>query len=188
MRSLQNMAEAMRELILYACPEGELALRLQAYYKESCADCGPNAAHRYPPHITLTGFFHDTAESIPVYSLALRQALSMAKKKVHCTVRIERMIFEPNFHGLVIESPWLKHMTASFAAMAQSPTRAAAVRLKDWLHLSLAYDFGAGQATHLKHLAIEMIDLSAQVDWEVRLYERHGVDQWRVLVGWPVRR
>lgn len=182
------MANLHRELILYACPEGELAMRLQAYYAQSRQECGANAAHRYPPHITLTGFYHDTAESISIYTLALRQALSMAHKKARCTVRIERMMFEPNFHGLVIESPWLKHMTATFASLAKSTTRADAIRLKDWLHLSLAYEFDAAHATHLKHLAIELVDVSAQVDWEVRLYERHGDDQWRVLAGWPARR
>lgn len=181
------MNDAQRELILYACPEGELAMRLQAYYEQARDDCGPNAAHRYPPHITLTGFFHDSSASTSRYTLALREALSMAHKKARCTVRIERMMFEPNFHGLVIASPWLKHMTATFAAQAKSSTRSDALRLKDWLHLSLAYDFDVVHATHLKHLAIELVDISAQVNWEVRLYERYGNDQWRVLAGWPMK-
>jgi ubiquitin-associated SH3 domain-containing protein len=181
------MDNALRELILYACPQGELTMQLQAYYEQARAECGPNSAHRYPPHVTLTGFFHDTSASVSSYALALRQALSMAQKKARCDVRIARMMFEPNFHGLVIESAWLKHMTATFASLAKSTTRADVLRLKDWLHLSLAYDFDAGQATHLKHLAIELVDVSAQVDWEVRLYERHGDNQWRVLAGWPVR-
>lgn len=182
------MDNAHRELILYACPEGALAMHLQAYYEQARAECGPNAAHRYPPHISLTGFFHDNSDSIASYTLAFKQALSMAQKKARCDVRIERMMFEPNFHGLVIESAWLKHLTATFASLAKSKTRADVLRLKDWLHLSLAYDFGASQATHLRHLASETIDISAKVDWEVRLYERHGADQWRVLAGWPAQK
>lgn len=181
------MDNALHELIVYACPEGELAMRLDAYYQYARDECGPNAAHRFPPHITLTGFYHDTTASLSIYTRALREALSSAQKKARCVVRIERMLFEPNFHGLVIDSPWLKHMTASFASLAKSSTRADALRQKDWLHLSLAYEFDAGQATHLKHLAMEWIDLSAQVDWEVRLYERRDKDQWRILAGWPVR-
>jgi ubiquitin-associated SH3 domain-containing protein len=181
------MDKSLRELILYACPEGELAMQLDLYYQQSREACGPNSAHRYPPHITLTGFYHDTQASFDAYIKALRKALSLGQKRARCEVRIERMMFEPNFHGLVIESPWLKHMTASFASLATSDTRTDAIRLKDWLHLSLAYDFDAGHATHLRHLAIELIDPSAKVDWEARLYERHSGDQWRILAGWPVK-
>ena len=176
------------ELILYACPLGDLAMRLESYYEVARQECGANSAHRYPPHITLTGFYHDTAASVLLYARALREAMKAAQKKARCVVRIERMMFEPNFHGLVIDSPWLRHMTASFASLAQSSTRSDALRLKDWLHLSLAYDFDPSKATHLKHLAIEWIDLSAQVDWEVRLYERYGDDQWRIHAGWPLTR
>jgi ubiquitin-associated SH3 domain-containing protein len=182
------MDNALSELIVYACPEGELAMQLGVYYLHAREDCGPNSAHRYPPHITLTGFFHDTPASIPSYVKALREALSLGQKRARCEVRIERMMFEQNFHGLVIESPWLKHMTASFASLTKSKTRADVIRLKDWLHLSLAYDFAPVQATHLKHLATEMVDIAAQVDWEVRLYERHGDNQWRIHAGWPVNR
>jgi ubiquitin-associated SH3 domain-containing protein len=182
------MDDALRELILYACPEGELAMQLGAYFQNAREDCGSNSAHRYPPHITLTGFYHDTPASIPIYVNALRKALSLGQKRVRCEVRIERMMFDQNFHGLAIESPWLKHLTASFAALATSKTRADAIRLKDWLHLSLAYDFQPAHATHLKHLANALVDISAPVNWEVRLYERHGGDQWRIHAGWPVNR
>ena len=54
-------AIAICEFIVYACPVGTLAGQLDLFFARSRAECGENAAHAYPPHCTLTGFFHSQA-------------------------------------------------------------------------------------------------------------------------------
>jgi ubiquitin-associated SH3 domain-containing protein len=47
---------------------------------------------------------------------------------------------------------WLKALMMDFAARVDSPTRTDALRLKDWLHLSLAYGFSPASAVPLETL------------------------------------
>jgi ubiquitin-associated SH3 domain-containing protein len=162
----------LRELIVYACPVGPLADQLQRYFACAQRDFGPNAAHRYPAHITLTGFFHDVPASVPSYLSCLSRSLKQAEYPA--SIVITDLMCDPHFHGLLIESAWLKQVMAHFALLAQSSTRADALRLKDWLHLSLAYEFLSNQHDGLSALARECIDLHTPVDWEVRFYERAG--------------
>jgi len=173
-----------RELIVYACPTGDLAHQLACYFERTRSAYGPNAAHRYPAHITLTGFFHDDVRSIPAYTGWLQAALRRAARPGQ--IQIEGMMLELNFHGLLIQSPWLKQMMADFASAAHSLTRSDALRLKDWLHLSLAYDFPPQRHLPLKALARETLDLQAAVGWEMRFYERFGKDEWRCHSIWPL--
>jgi ubiquitin-associated SH3 domain-containing protein len=177
--------EALLDLIVYACPTGELAAQLNAFFARSRAEIGPNAAHRYPPHITLTGFFHDTVHSIPTYIHALNITLSAAP--CPAAIHLNGVMFEPHFYGLLIESPWLRNLTQAFSYLANSPTRADAIRLKDWLHLSLAYEFQPEQAASLQAMARAMVDIIAPVGWELCLYERFGRDEWRCHASWPLK-
>jgi len=182
--SSATSADQLCELIVYACPTGALADQLTHYLERTRREFGPNAAHRYPAHITLTGFFHDFPASVPAYRTWLKTALQRMPRPAD--VRIKDVMLELNFHGLLIESAWLKQFAASFAAMAHSLTRADTLRLKDWLHLSLAYEFPPEQHEPLKAIAREMIDVRAEVAWELRFYERVGKDQWRCLSAWPL--
>jgi ubiquitin-associated SH3 domain-containing protein len=179
-----EIKEALLDLIVYACPTGELATQLNAFFARSRAEIGPNAAHRYPPHITLTGFFHDTPSSIPNYVTALREALAAAPRLA--AIHVTGAMYEPHFYGLLIESPWLQNVTKAFAYLANSSTRADAIRLKDWLHLSLAYEFQPEQAKPLQAIARAMVDVTAPAGWELRLYERFGRDEWRCHASWPL--
>ena len=63
------------DLIVYAHPTGELAAQLEQYFETSRDLFGANAAHKYPVHCSLTGFFHDEAASIPIYIDALSSTL-----------------------------------------------------------------------------------------------------------------
>ncbi|BCX03794.1 MAG: hypothetical protein KatS3mg053_1732 [Candidatus Roseilinea sp.] len=171
------MGDASLELIVYACPTGPLADQLDAYYARVRAEHGPNAAHRYPPHITLVGFFRDAPTALPIYVNAAAEALRAAPRPPSIT--ITGAMFEPSFHGLLIESPWLKDLARAFAWLAQSAGRREALRLKDWLHLSLAYEFPPEQHVALATLGRAMVDVAAPVRWELRLYERSGADEWR---------
>ena len=126
------------ELILYACPMGPLAEQIGTYFERSQLQFGANRAHAYMPHCTLTGFFHDQASAIPQYVQATQQALND-----HPTgpVTIDTLRLKPDWHGLELTSPWLEQVAATFAAQTDLPTRLDAIRLKTWLHLSLAYGF-----------------------------------------------
>ncbi|CAN5634059.1 hypothetical protein BH23CYA1_BH23CYA1_13090 [soil metagenome] len=47
----------MPQFIFYACPTGPLAQQLATSFERTQRICGPNTAHAYMPHCTLTGFF-----------------------------------------------------------------------------------------------------------------------------------
>ncbi len=172
--------DAMCEFIIYACPTNVLADQLDTYFRRAKTDVGTNAAHAYMPHCTLTGFFHDEPASIPIYRQALTEALSW----VQCTapvpkISINGMVLYEDSHYLQIESTWLQSIIRRFALLAESPMRSDALRLKDWLHLSLAYGFAPIQHKPLVALAHELINLHVAVGWRLRLYERRGND-WQL--------
>lgn len=178
---------APRELIVYACPTGELARQLDAFLDASRAQCGPNMAHRYMPHCTLTGFFHDEFSAVLVYLDALDQALAQAfRVRPSNAIKVTGMRFLDDFHFLALESDWLQQLTAGFAARATSATRRDEVRLKDQLHVSLAYGFDSAQGPRLAQLAREMVHASAPVAWELRFYERHIGDRWTLHKAWAL--
>lgn len=83
-------------------------------------------------------------------------------------------------------APWLQTLTAEFVARARSRTRQGALRTKDWLHLSLAYEFRPEDSEALATLAREMVDPRADAGWELRLYERHPDRSWMCHASWPV--
>jgi hypothetical protein len=165
---------SMTELIVYACPIGELAEQLEQYFEQSQQRVGKNAAHHYMPHCTLTGFFRDVEAAIPVYLQALDRVLTRSQPYPHPVITITQMAFRPDWHGLELQSDWLKQRIADFATLAQSPTRSNNLRLKTWLHLSLAYEFQSEQATPLAELACQLIQPEVPVEWEVRFYQRRS--------------
>jgi hypothetical protein len=181
------MSDEPAELIVYACPTGPLAAQIAAFFAASLAQHGPNSAHAYPPHITLTGFFHDDAASIALYCAALADARSHALPIMpEAPITISGLLLRPDFIGLTIDSLWLRALSADFALKAASPLRRDAIRLKDWLHLSLAYSFAAEQFQPLQVLALAMIDLATPVGWELRLYQRLPAEQWLCHAAWPL--
>jgi ubiquitin-associated SH3 domain-containing protein len=132
------------------------------------------------PHCTLTGFFEDELTAIPIYTKALENALS----KSNFAIEILGITFKPKWHGLELYSPMLKQLIVNFAKTADSPTRKANLRLKDWLHLSLAYEFPPQQQDKLKTIAEEMINLQASVKWELRFYQQHSDGDWTCHQSW----
>jgi len=173
----------MVSLILYACPTGPLAEQLAHYLAESLHKVGPNAAHQYMPHITLTGFFHDMRETVPAYVALLERLL---RHRAPATITPERLLLTSEFHGIEIVSPDLKALTQEFIAQAPALTRTEALRPKDWLHLSLAYQFPLDQHARLEELAKSHISLETAVAWEVRFYERGVGNQWTCHGSWKV--
>lgn len=171
------------ELILYACPRGPLAAQIEAYFTQSQVQVGPNRAHGYMPHCTLTGFFHDQHSAIPLYVQATQQALN---RHPDGAVTIDALYLKQSWHGLALTSPWLEAVAASFAAQAANvSTRLDDIRLKTGLHLSLAYGFETGQHKALAQLAETLIDITQPVTWHIQFYERHRPGSW--TCHWPIR-
>ena len=77
-------------------------------------------------------------------------------------------------------------LIADFARTAHSPTRRDTLRLKDWLHLSLAYAFAPEQHATLADLARALVDPWAPVSWELRFYERHEDRSWICHARWSL--
>lgn len=175
----------LTELILYACPTGELADQLDRFFARSRALCGENSAHRYMPHCTLTGFFRDLPDAVSLYTRAIDRLLAESRPP-EPVITIRGVTFAENFHGLELESPWLNQLARDFATEAESVTRADVIRPKDWLHLSLAYDFPPEQHATLRDLAESMVTLSAAVRWELRFYERQPGNHWVNHKVWPL--
>ncbi|MBD2258620.1 hypothetical protein [Pseudanabaena sp. FACHB-2040] len=169
----------MPKFIVYACPTGELASQVQRFFEESRRVFGPNAAHAYMPHCTLLSFFEETPNSVPLYTQSLTRAYKRAlRSQPTPAIAVTGFAFRPDWHGLELASPWLRQLMVNFASTTHSPTRKGGLRLKDWLHLSLAYEFSPDQAKGLSQMATELIDPAAAVTWELRYYQRNQDDHW----------
>lgn len=161
------------EFILYACPVGPLAQQIERYFEKSRDRCGPNAAHAYMPHCTLTGFFRDEMSAIATYTQALNAIFSTPSPPLFTeAIHLKPLAFSHRWHGIPIASDQLIQIATAFVAAACSPTRTESIRLKLDLHLSLAYQFDPACERVLKQLATSLIDSSAPVGWELRFYER----------------
>jgi ubiquitin-associated SH3 domain-containing protein len=156
------------ELILYACPKGELADQIHRYFIDAKQQFSWNPAHDYMPHCSLTGFFHDTQDSIPLYVSAIENAL--AEKRSALTepaIAVIDLLFRKDFHGLTLSSDWISGFMACFAAGAPTNSRIDRLRLKYWLHLSLAYRFPESEYDNL-WLVIPDPDTGSAVSSRIR--------------------
>ena len=173
--------------IIYACPVGELNNQLEAYFTKSLQLYGENTAHKYLPHCTLTGFFTDELSSVLFYIEALNKAYIKTKNNnLSLDIEIKQLTFNKNWHGLELQADGLKELIANFAQIENSPTRTEKIRLKDWLHLSLAYDFDCQDGEKLKALATELIDLNSKINWELRFYQKNPDWTWKCLQSWSI--
>lgn len=175
------------QFIVYACPVGDLNGQLEKYFKQSHQLYGENMAHKYMPHCTLTGFFTDALSSIPIYIRALDKAYTEAQgDRLSLNIKIKKITFKENWHGLELQADGLKNLIANFAQLDRSSTRQEKLRLKDWLHLSLAYNFNPDRGEQLKQLAIEIIDINADVNWKLRFYQKNPDWTWKCLQSWSL--
>lgn len=167
------------ELILYVVPVGPLGVAIDAFFSEVAMR--PTKAQLYPPHCTLTGFFHDGADAISRYVTAAA--------RVARPVRVDILQLRTGaWIGLELRSPDLEQLTRDFAAcVASVESRRDAIRVKDWLHLSLAYGHDETDGHDLAQLATKLVDPAAEVTWELRLYERRG-GEWIIHGSWPLPR
>jgi 2'-5' RNA ligase len=165
------------ELILYTVPTGPLARAIDAFFAEVATR--PTRAQDYPPHCTLTGFFHDDAEAIGRYVAAAERVARPVRVDVQLRTSTEWI-------GLEVQSSDLRQLARDFAAAAAPiASRRDPIRLKDWLHVSLAYGHDADATDGLANLATKLVDPAAEVDWVLRLYECRNGD-WITHGSWPL--
>jgi hypothetical protein len=167
------VTEQLTDLIVYATPSGPLGEQINDYLTQTRERFGANTAHQYPAHCTLTGFFHDVPRAIPEYLAALAKATAEMVARTPVPVDIERIRLDGGWYGLELRSPWLIDLAAAFKRHAPNIARPDEVRLKDWLHLSLAYGFEEQHAIELASAA-SSIDIASEVHWEVALWQRDG--------------
>ena len=87
---------------------------------------------------------------------------------------------------VLLYSDNLKTIITNFSQAKTLSSYSAQLRLKDWLHLSLAYDFDPEQVEQLKQLATAIIDLKANVNWELRVYQKNPDWSWKCLQSWKL--
>lgn len=174
------------EFIIYACPLGKLNQQIENFFHKSLSLCGENKAHKYMPHCTLTGFFSDEISSIAYYIEALGKAYSITKDNLDLSITIQQLTFQDDWHGIELKADGLKQLITKFAEIEKSPTRKEELRLKDWLHLSLAYEFNPEERDKLQKLATDIIDLQTSVDWELRFYQKNPNWTWKCLKKWTI--
>ena len=171
----------LAEVILYATPDGPLADRCERFFESSTRRLGPTTAHTYPPHISLTGFFHRSP-----HRLADLIASVNSPGPPPGRVQVTELAIHDGWVGLVIDSPWLLQLTAAFADRDEPVGAEDPIRLKTWLHLSLAYgsDQASGAAIDVvpyAELAARIVDPSAAARWRVGLWRRHHSGGWDEL-------
>jgi ubiquitin-associated SH3 domain-containing protein len=196
-RTLEDHLERL-ELIVYACPLGELAQAIDRYFAMSLAQWGANAAHRYMPHCSLTGFFQewavpespDTMQTLSIYHDVLTDLFGDASVRSTPTIAVKALHFRSDWYGLELESPGIKAKIQTFIQTLQIQHRhqheLAPIRPKEWLHLSLAYEFSSIAAMPLKQLAQDLINPELSIGWEVRFYQRMAGNQWHCHGHWEL--
>ncbi len=171
----------MSELILYATPIGPLADQCRRYFDRLRSDGLATTAQTYPPHCTLTGFFHRLGDRVAATVAEIDGALAAADVAPDGTfpdgeVVVEELVTDDGWVGLRLTSPRLVELAAALASAHRPRPDEDELRIKDWLHLSLAYDTPDLRA-HAA-LAVEVVDPAADVRWQVGLWERRPDGGW----------
>lgn len=164
-----------RELILYATPAGPLAAGCDDYFSHASAR-GPTVAQRYPPHCTLTGFFHREPHRVPEIVDAV-QHLIASNPAPDDAVQIVGLHLRNDWIGLELSSAWLLDLTSRFVDTHQLDDGDDALRPKTWLHLSLAY--GVDDLTPYRSMS-GLVPLTAPSTWDVALWARDN-NRWTRL-------
>ena len=165
------------EFILYATPSGPLAATLDDVFARLAAE-GPTTAQAYPPHCTLTGFFHREPSAAPRLIAELAAARGGDPQPPTGEVEIVALHHRPDWIGFELRSPWLQQLTERFVERHVSRPDDDPLRPKDWLHLSIAY--GEGDLRRAAELT-RPFDLSLPVKWDVDLWQRHDDGAWSRL-------
>lgn len=162
------------ELILYATPTGALGAALDRIFGR-IADRGPTTAQDYPPHCTLTGFFHRHHDEIPRIVAEVDEAVAEIGPPPERAVDVVSLHRRADWIGLELASDWLHAVTAAFVAVHRVDAGDDALRPKAWLHLSIGY--GVDDLTAADAAAREL-DPTVAAPWEIALWQRHRDGHW----------
>jgi hypothetical protein len=165
------------ELILYATPRGPLADALADVF-DRIAETRATTAQEYPPHCTLTGFFHRPTRDVSRIVDELKRSLLDVGTMPSNAVQIAEIHCRDDWVGLELQSPWLTHLTERFVHHHALRAGDDALRPKEWLHLSIAY--GIDDNRHAAR-EIEEVDFVKEVQWDVAIWQRLADGQWNRL-------
>lgn len=182
------------ELILYAEPGGALGARCTEYWASVSAAEATTSAQEFPPHVSLTGFFHRPHDRVAEVTAAFAAALDAAAPAGLDGIRWVGPValeFQANdtWIGLHVEAPWMDAVIAAFVAACPQVAGDDPVRPKSWLHVSLSYGEQfewACAAAETAAVQAGFADLAGESDWSVSLWHRDG-SHWERLVSEPVR-
>jgi ubiquitin-associated SH3 domain-containing protein len=167
---------------------GPLADQINTYFEAAKTNFHWNPAMDYMPHCSLTGFFHDHVAAAPLYTRILDDLFAEGRLILwnEPVLRVTGTVFHDDFHGLTLKSNWLIYLAERFRAEASAAALNNAIRLKEWLHLSFAYQFKPEENKGLEALAKRMITPDAPAVWEVRFYQHHQDKRWTCYGRWPL--
>jgi hypothetical protein len=169
--------DELTSLIVYATPIGELA-EACARYGAMASAVAPTLAQAYPPHCTLTGFFRRSRTEID--RIVGEVTATFGTDPVAAdAVTIRGPVHHGRWLGFELTSRLLHDRTQGFARTHRLCAGDDAIRVKDWLHLSLAY--GVDDLAPYVSAAEQVRWPAAAEAWDVGLWEsrrgtwtRHG--------------
>lgn len=168
------------ELILYATPRGPLGDACSRYF-DRVHGIGPTTAQRYPPHCTLTGFFQRPPDRVPDVVADVDAAVATVLGGRAPSVEVTSPRCADQWVGIEVRSADLLAIAVAFAERHRVLPGEDAIRLKDWLHLSLAYP--VRRPRPYLALAAELADPALPCNWDVALWRRDPGDEWRRLTA-----
>ena len=173
-------ASDRRELIVYLTPGDHLGQQCATFFAQARDRFGPTTAQTYPPHVTLTGFFHRELGSAAAVVDTMQSAISEAGPVPGGAVEVVGQRVSEEWVGLEIRSAWAKQVVETLVASAQLNPGDDALRPKDWLHLSLAYGDHPPETSIEAYgrLASETVDPSAPAAWRISVWERCVDGSW----------
>jgi hypothetical protein len=163
------------EVILYAMPTGALGRACDELYA-AATRLGPTTAQAFPPHCTLTGFFRRPPGEVPRLVDELTRATGAVSGVAAADVDVSPLRCCREWVGYELRSEALTDLARRFVAVHRADEGDDAVRLKDGLHLSLAYGGVADLAPYAEVAA--GLPPPEPCAWEVALWERGPDGTW----------
>ena len=132
-------------LILYACPTGPLHQELETYFMYVEQQFGPNGAHKYPPHVTLTSFF-SVPDKRQVGAIAAELRTAFRGKPAPSFFMRDVVLRGTRSPGRTVKiamvCPWIEAPMLEFRAkVAHMVHSQVSVKPSQSHHLSLAYSY-----------------------------------------------
>jgi len=174
---MQNTGGAnLNEVILYATPTGDLLAWCNDYF-HIADQLGGTEAQKYPPHCSMTGFFHRSTSRLNEAVWALG---NLDVKSVDIPIdSLNISLDKPSWLGIEIGSESLSSIISLFSSNYKNLSDEDPIRVKEWLHLSLAY--GVEDIGPFKEALIDMDALPSEPSWEISLWQRHRHNLWKRL-------